>query len=400
MLTALALLAVGLSPGTDVLERHECFRCHVYVTQAQHSDDLRCAECHRRLSAGLMDEKVNQYTPAVWERFKRRTAEHFTRMPPLIGLGRLRASWLQRFLAAPYDLRPHLSESMIRNRLTRADVKALSELWGAQRDERPPPSPSAERLATAKKVFDEQGCTGCHGVTKPAALPQYLAPDLRHTRDRMNFSAVVDYVTDSHRVNPASEMPTVPRPPETVQLLAEHVYFGDHGVTQVRAAPVPPPYDAKAPVPKYEEVEARVFKAVCWHCHSNPDFANGNGGPGMSGGFGYPERGLSFASFDEVMNGSLDAHGRRQSIFRKGQSGEPVLLEVMRARWSEEAGGLHGALVGMPLGLPGVSAEDYALVERWVKGGRPRPRGEPVADGLTTPNRVEKSVKKKWPTGE
>jgi len=394
----LALLVLLAAPGGEVLERHECFRCHVYVTQEKHADELRCAECHRRLSSGLMDDQRGSYPPAVWRRFKERTEQHFTRVPPLIGLSRLKTSWLQRFLAAPYDLRPHLTETMIRNKLSAADVAALAELWGTQQDEPPPRRPAEPRLAAARKTFAEQGCPACHAAAKAQLPGQFLAPDLRHTRDRMNFSAVVDYVKDSHRVNPSSEMPTVPRPPEVVQLLAEHVVFGDFGPPPaLPAEPKPPPYDAKAPVPAYEEVEARVFKAVCWHCHSNPDFANGNGGPGMSGGFGYPRRGLSFASFDEVMNGSLDGAGRRQSIFRKGASGEPVLLEVLRARWREEAGGAHGPLVGMPLGLPGVSADDYALVERWVKGGRPGPRGDAVAGGPVTPNLVDpKPRETKW----
>jgi hypothetical protein len=143
-------------------------------------------------------------------------------------------------------------------------------------------------------------------------------------------------------------------------------------------APLPalPAYDAAAPVPAYEEVEERVFKRVCWHCHSNPDYANGNGGPGMSGGFGYPPRGLSFSTFEEVMTGSRDDRGERQSIFRKGESGEPVLLEVLRAR-SLEVAGRPPSRVGMPLGLPALTPEDFALVERWVKGGRPAPKGPP-----------------------
>ncbi len=389
MLAALALGVLAASPGTDVLERHECFRCHVYVSQAQHSDELRCAECHLRLSTGLMDNQAPRYPADVWKRFKAHTAQHFTAVPPLIGLSRLRASWLERFLAAPYDLRPHLTESMIRNRLSPADVKALAELWELQRDEPLPPRPGAARLTKARAAFDEQGCPGCHAIAKAETAAQRLAPDLRHTRDRMNFSAVVDYVTDSHRVNPASEMPSVPRPKDVVRLLAEWVMFGDFGAAPARSEPQPVSWSAQAPVPAYEEVEARVFKAVCWHCHSNPDFANGNGGPGMSGGFGFTARGLSFGSFDEVMNGSLDDQGRRQSIFRKGPSGEPVLLEVLRARWHEEAGAAAGQPIGMPLGLPGVSADDFALVERWVKGGRPAPRRQVAADGPMTPNLVE-----------
>jgi hypothetical protein len=267
---------------------------------------------------------------------------------------------------------------MIRNALTEADVAELAALWKTQGDEPAPPRPAAARLQQASALFVASGCPACHAAAKAEVPAQFLAPDLRHTRDRMNFSAVVDYVKNPHRANSATEMPDLTRSDADARLLAEWVVFGDFGPAPLRAETKPLPYDAKAPVPKYEEVEARVFKAVCWHCHANPDFANGNGGPGMSGGFGFKARGLSFASFEEVMSGSRDDQGERQSIFRVGKSGEPVLLEVLKARWHEEAGRAGpGGPIGMPLGLPGISAEDYALVERWEKGGRPPPRGAP-----------------------
>jgi hypothetical protein len=366
------VLAAG---GDSVLERHECFRCHVYEGVQPQKRGVECAGCHVRLSSGQMEDEASRYAPDVWQRFKRRTAQHYTHVPPLSGLSRLRTSWLVSFLNAPYDLRPHLSETMIRNTLTDADLQALAELWRTQKDVAPPPKPSAERLAQGHERFDAQGCAGCHDVPKAELPAQFLAPDLRHTRERMNFADVVTYVKDPKHVNAASSMPDLKRSDDEARLLAEWIYFGDLLGPPAPAERAPPPYDAKAPVPKYQEVEARVFKAVCWHCHSNPDFADGMGGPGMTGGMGYKARGLSFASFEEVMSGSLDDEGHRQSIFRKGKSGEPVLLEVLRARYHEEAtrAGPAGP-VGMPLGLPGIAPEDFALVERWVKGGRPPPR--------------------------
>lgn len=370
----LALLLVLAAGGDSVLEHHECFRCHAYEGAKPQKRGVECAGCHVRLSSGQMEDEASRYEPKVWERFKRRTAQHYTHVPPLKGLSRLRTSWLVSFLKAPYDLRPHLSETMIRNTLTDADLAALAQLWGTRADLKPPPKPSAERLTQARALFDAQGCPGCHNVPKAELPAQFLAPDLRHTRDRMNFDDVVAYVKEPKRLNPATSMPDLKRPDDEARLLAEWVYFGDLEGPAPLSERVPPPYDAKAPVPTYQEVEARVFKAVCWHCHSNPDFANGMGGPGMTGGMGYPARGLSFASFEEVMSGSLDDSGHRQSIFRKGATGEPVLLEVLRARYHEEATRAGpGAPTGMPLGLPAINTDDFSLVERWVKGGRPPP---------------------------
>jgi mono/diheme cytochrome c family protein len=367
----LALLLLLAAPGDDVLERHECYRCHAYEGAGTHAKDKECAGCHVRLSSGQMDGEASHYSPQAWERFKRRTGEHYTHVPGLSGLSRLRTSWLKSFLKAPYDLRPQLSETMIRNTLTDADLEKLAQLWKTQPDVAAPPKPPAARLTQAAQRFTEQGCAACHEL---AGSP--LAPDLRLARERMNFSDVVAYVKNPLAVNRSSQMPALNRSDDEARLLAEHVYFGELKGPPPPAERAPPPYDAKAPVPKYEEVEARVFKKICWHCHSNPDFADGNGGPGMTGGMGYPARALSFASFAEVMSGSRDDGGQRQSIFRLGKSGEPVLLEVLRARYHEEAtrAGPNGP-IGMPLGLPALAPEDFALVERWVRGGRPPPRG-------------------------
>ena len=39
-----------------------------------------------------MEEQAHRYGPEVWKRFKARTAQHFTTVPPLIGLSRLRTA--------------------------------------------------------------------------------------------------------------------------------------------------------------------------------------------------------------------------------------------------------------------------------------------------------------------
>ena len=48
---------------------------------------------------------------------------------------------------------------------------------------------------------------------------------------------------------------------------------------------------------------------TCWHCHSDPDFARGDGGPGNSGGFGYPPRRAELSDYASVSSGYLDADG-------------------------------------------------------------------------------------------
>jgi hypothetical protein len=115
----------------------------------------------------------------------------------------------------------------------------------------------------------------------------------------------------------------------------------------------------------YREVDERVFRRTCWHCYSNAELADGDGGPGNTGGFGFPGRGLSFASYAEVSEGSVGPDGERRSIF-------PALVDILIARQVEEAGGTVEGVRGMPLGLPALGAEEVQLIESWIAQGRPR----------------------------
>jgi hypothetical protein len=121
----------------------------------------------------------------------------------------------------------------------------------------------------------------------------------------------------------------------------------------------------------WAEVEAKVFRNLCWHCHAVPDYARGDGGPGNSGGFGYGPRGLDVSSYAGISSGSLDDQGERRSIFAPLPDGTPRVIAHLLARHAEEAG-TYGAIVGMPLGLPPLPLEEIQLVESWIAQGRPQ----------------------------
>jgi len=124
----------------------------------------------------------------------------------------------------------------------------------------------------------------------------------------------------------------------------------------------------------WDEVNDKVFRRTCWHCHSQPDYALGDGGPGNTGGFGFPPRGLDLSTATGASSGALDEAGKRRSIFAPlpGPEATPRLLGALLARHTEERGGVDPAIRGMPLGLPALSAEQLQLVESWIAQGRPR----------------------------
>jgi hypothetical protein len=135
-------------------------------------------------------------------------------------------------------------------------------------------------------------------------------------------------------------------------------------------------FDTRLPVLKrevtFEEVSKRVFRKVCWHCHASPSYARGDGGPGNTGGFGFRAHKLDLSSYQGVMSGAAGEDGARHSIFRKNDSGLPLIVAHLEARRREALFGESSEMRGMPLGFPPLSREEIQLVESWIAQGRPR----------------------------
>lgn len=400
-----ATLAAAPSPeARAVLKKYECHRCHEVEGLSPPPKAKQCAGCHLELSTADDDPARRAaghatYGPA-FDRFVARTRTLYVDVPPLWNLSRFRASWFTAYLRAPRDLRPHLTESMPRLPLTPRELDTLVAGLGLSDDSGPPPTWTPELEARATRLFEEKACASCHlfGArrfkgqpaehftrARPANTSWARAPDLLHARERLRQRDVVKLLLDPRSVNPRAVMPNLGLSKPDAELLAGFVMGAP-----IKVEPPAPRVLAKAPgAPRYEDVEARVFRKVCWHCHSNAELAGGDGGPGNTGGFGFKGAGLSFASYDEVMNGSVGPDGAHRSIFRKGVTGAPVLLEVLRARVDENRSDLvepgqapapptTRAVLGMPLGLPALTPDDLALVEAWVAAGRPRPAPKPV----------------------
>jgi hypothetical protein len=240
-------------------------------------------------------------------------------------------------------------------------------------------------LGKGRKLLETKGCGGCHVMTGVATIPSSampamdakaqdrafkLAPDLRVTRDRMTPAKVVMWLTDPKALKPDSDMPKIALTDSEIKDLAGYIMTAE--LSAPRALPKPERLPVLTRKVTFKEVDEKVFHRTCWHCHSEPDYAIGDGGPGNSGGFGFKPRGLNLSAYEGIAAGFVDDKGERQSVFMKDKDGVPRLVRALVARREEELGAATGEVRGMPLGYDPVSMEDVQLVETWIAQGRPR----------------------------
>ena len=375
---------VAAEDGKALVVRYECNRCHDGGGLATPAPDKACVGCHAAIESGVFEAPKD-----LLERWQRNIVD-LTAAPSLAAIGdRLRRGWVRDFLLRPHDLRPGMTATMPRLALSPAEAEAIAT-WLV-----PKPDVAVDEArwlawpSRGKRVIETRGCMTCHVFSgapplaasairvplSPEALTQamMLAPDLRLTRERLKREALVAWLVDPPAQKPGAAMPSL----GLTRVEAEDVaaFLLETPLAPPEEKPIParlPVLERRVP---FAEVSQRVFHHICWHCHSEPDLALGDGGPGNTGGFGFEGRGLNLRDYPSIMAGSLDAAGQRKSIFRKVEGGPldgtPRLLAHLLARRIEEAGGEVPGIRGMPLGLPSMSPEDIQLVESWIAQGRP-----------------------------
>lgn len=384
-LALLILLGPSLADAAPdpvaLLARFECHRCHEGTGLPAVPQSRHCVRCHQEILADRFD--APKAVLAQW----RTNLRSLRAVPSLEGVGRtLRRDWVRDFLMSPQDLRPHLLASMPRLALSRSEASALALHLVPEQRPGEPPNPSLQ--GRGRELYREHRCADCHAFTGSgesvraespyraltasggASDPMALAPDLRFTRARMQPGALIPWLLGPSTLRPATLMPTHSLSKADAAALAAflwHVPLEDteHAASMSRL----PVLERKV---SYAEVERRVFRKVCWHCHSSPDYNQGDGGPGNTGGFGFPPRRLDLASYEGLAAGLIGDQGKRESAFAPTNEGTPRLLAVLLARRAEERGGAISGVRGMPLGLPSLSDEEIQLVESWIAQGRPR----------------------------
>ena len=360
--------------GPALRARLECQRCHDGTGLAAAPIDKHCVACHQQiLRRGDPDAPAADV--ARWQQH----IVSLVAVPPLAGVGgRLRRAWVRDLLLRPVDVRPAMPATMPRLPITAAEADAIAaELVPA---EAPPATFDPTAVAAGAALYRRLGCATCHTFTGAAAVgapamvarpaePILLAPDLAITRARFQPGALIPFLRDPRALAPDGVMPGFGLSEVDAGALAAFVMLTP------LAAPAPVAPVVRLPpltrVVRFAEVEDRVFRRICWHCHSSPAYALGDGGAGNTGGFGYRGRGLDLSTSTGVLSGGTDDDGRRRSVLAPLADGTPRLIAHLVARHREVAGELVPGITGMPLGLPPLSLEDIQLVESWIAQGRP-----------------------------
>lgn len=371
--------------GAALVRQFECNRCHDGTGLDARPRSEHCVQCHRAILAGeaLQDlGDVPAETLTVWKSHLR----SLDAAPSLVAIGaRFRAEWLVRFLLEPEDLRPKLRAMMPRLALDEAQARDIAAFLGAAPGTPSPATLDRSRAADGRRLIEAKGCASCHAFSgvpaiavAPIAVPVdpavradalMLAPDLCFVRERFRPEQLVTWLMHPGELEEGTLMPDFSLSRPEAEAITAYLLAGERGPRPRPEVPRRLPLlDRRV---TFAEVDERVFHHECWHCHSDPAFALGSGGPGNTGGFGFPGRGIDLSSRSTINSGFRDAQGRRHSLFAPDANGVPRLVAALLARQSEVAGYPVPGIRGMPLGLPPRSPEDIQLVETWIAQGRP-----------------------------
>ncbi len=267
------------------MRHYECQRCHEGLELPVLPPAKRCVGCHQDIRSGRFEASIEAL--ARWN-------THLVSLPgapSLAGIAKKRSvEWLTDYLLNPRDLRPGLRATMPRLVLTRAQAgqiaHALARKSGQGDAAKIATSPAA--VARGKALFETKACATCHDSGQTVLATQ-LAPSLSGLNRRFRPEFLVQWLLDPEAMTPGTLMPASGLSRAQAQDLAAYLWHQD-------GEPVVPKTFIRLPLLKrkvrFKEVSDRVFRKLCWHCHSQPDFARGDGGPGNTGGMGFEGRGL------------------------------------------------------------------------------------------------------------
>ncbi len=372
-------VAGSAEQGKLLVGQFECNRCHEGTGLPAPSIDKDCVRCHEQIATDQFKapaSKLAQWKPHIMP---------YRDVPSLTSMGeRLRPEWVMDYLLNPRDLRPNLAQTMPRLALSQEQARDITTYLLASKSAVLAASSTmsvtanSQHIQRGRELVASRACVACHATSgQGPSLPQGeppprtigLAPDLSFVGQRSEPDQLARWLLQPSQLKSDAAMPSLGLRSDEARDIAAFLAFAGLAPPPPRAPPIRLPILSRRV--GFEEVNERVFAVTCRHCHTNPDLANGDGGPGNTGGFGFPGLRIDFSSYQGIQSGSVDPQGKRVSLFTPTKQGVPRLVAVLLARGREHAGQVSSEVRGMPLGLPSLTAEQIQLVESWVDQGRP-----------------------------
>lgn len=266
---------------------------------------------------------------------------------------RFRRDWFVEFVQNPHDLRPRLQETMPRLNISLADAEALADELGLKNDATV--TAMKADIGRGRALFNDRQCLSCHDfgalTTKSGALVSgdvpKLAPNLSFARHRFRRDALIAWLDDPRAMKNDTLMPDLLTKAEAIDVAA---FLIQEPLIEAAGLPKPVFLPLLNRDVDFDEVNDKVFSKICIHCHGDQEntFADGDGGPGNTGGFGFPAKNIDFSTEDRAL-GAV-----------------PRIVSNLKARHNEVRGVVDPNVRGMPLGLPPLSPIDIQLIETWV----------------------------------
>jgi cytochrome c2 len=340
---------------------YQCARCHSGEKLPPHPEFIRdCRGCHKAIKEGDLNHMYPKDKIETWSK----RINHFYITPDLSNLShRLRYDWFLEFLQKPHIVRPRLGSMMPKMMISKVDAEKIADFFYTEFSE--PKEIRDWEMGNAKRgqsIFAQKDCASCHlPKTKNFSPEQMMAPMLEHSSSRMSRQQMYYWLKNPKEINPSTLMPNFDlSDKEILDLIAYLQTLGRRRQEDCNVSIKPQLLERKV---GYSDIEKRVLKKTCWHCHSDPVPAGGDGGPGNTGGFGYPGKGVDFSSQQSFIR----VRGKLPSIISDTSRGYPIVVEHLLQRHREIECSEYTEVTGMPLGLPAVSVEDINLIYSWIR---------------------------------
>ncbi|MCX7805217.1 MAG: hypothetical protein N3A38_08515 [Planctomycetota bacterium] len=429
-----------IAEGKALTRKYSCDDCHRFDPD-EPPPVSTCLGCHLFVRSIIGDEDLEERVLAASVHMYRGIARvrHQLYMPDLTAVAaRIKPEWIREFLADPYDVRPHLEDSMIRVPLSGEQVetliryfRALAEIQGlddfrswdaattdrgaapispgrasgpgasagteasvgtGERNESAGPAgregagPSGKRGAErGLELFVRNRCYDCHQFGNRRFAPVHgswppdqgraEAPDLRFAARRLDRRTAEAWVFKPKALFPRTKMPQFPLAAGDAAAIVEFLFSADHEVRDVPA------------------VEA--LESPEWRAWAGTSGAGGEASGGKAGRAELPSR-VSYQDVEAILHDSCvhchmpDRQGGAGNVGAYGYPARRLDLSTYAGllRGSLQADGMRADILARREGWPPILIERLLLRREENLRDFAPPFGQKIAEPWKTHRRT------------